>query len=90
MKKIFKKFSILLIFTMLITCISNIAFAQQANNNLLEKGVYIQSDSIPNKVNDLVKNKFQFLLEGVRQNPNIYEIQSNQIDSLYLGNGFIK
>jgi len=88
MKKSSKKISILLIFTMLMVTFSTTSFAQDANNNLVGKGIYIQSDSLPSKVTDLAKSKFQFLLEGVRVNPKMYEIEANQIDNLYLGAGF--
>lgn len=54
------------------------------NNNSLDKGVYVQSDAIPEKVSELAKSKFQFLLEGVYLKPQNYEIDASLIG--YLAN----
>lgn len=88
MKKILNILSLVLIFTILMTTMTTISYAQNVNNTLINKGVYIQSNPINNKISDLAKNKFQFILEGVRQDPKTYDIQADQIDNLYLGDGF--
>lgn len=88
MRKLFKNISKFIVFTMIITTMGTTAFAQVPNNNLVNKGIYVQADTIPPKVSELAKSKFQFLLEGIRLEPQNYEINSAQIDDLYLGEGF--
>lgn len=88
MKNITKILTKCLIFTMLMSFTGTTVFAQEINNTLVNESVYVQSDTIPEKVNEITRSKFQLFLEGIREEPQNYEIQANQIDNLYLGQGF--
>lgn len=79
----------LLAFSLLMT-VSMTCFAEPNNavtsNHANDE--YVESTVIPNKVETFVKDKFQMLVESVRKHPDLYGLQANETNKLYLGNGF--
>ncbi|WPC42690.1 papain-like cysteine protease family protein [Clostridium sp. JS66] len=89
MKKRFKS----LIFILILVLIMSTQFLGQPvkADELISKTnttEFIQSSKIPENIINFAKDKFETLSQGVKDNPYLYELNSDEANNLCLGQGF--
>ena len=80
--------SLFLVLVLTLSFTSTVAFAESSNPKLTDTYGGIYSDSIPSEANDYVAENYTYILEVVKDNLPLFDLEPQQLENIYIGNPY--